>query len=135
MKNALWSGLIIGILSGLWLFIMHWAGYDTHQDKVSPVEYFSVLIPLLGLYFGIKSYRDHVLGGRMSFIEGLIQALKTLFVGGIVAAFMGIVYINYVLAGSNFLDFSGRLFGGFLVGVLFAFLVTLVLMKGSQSEG
>lgn len=133
MKNALWSGIIIGVLSGLWLFIMHWAGYDTHSDKTSPVEYLSLLIPLIGLYLGVKSYRDDVLGGTMTFVEGLIQSLKILFIGGVIAAFMGIVYINYVLTGSNFLDFSGRLFGAFLVGILFSFLVTLGLMKGSQT--
>ena len=135
MKNALWSGIIIGILSGLWLFIMHWAGYDTHADKVSPIEYISILIPLIGLFLGLKSYRDDVLGGRMSFIVGIVQCLKTLFVAGAIAVFLAVVYINYIASGSNLLDFSGRLFGAFLLGILFSFLATLALMtKGKNSE-
>lgn len=135
MKNALWSGIIIGVLSGAWLFLMHLTGNDTHADKVSPYEYFSVLIPLIGLFFGLKSYRDNDLGGRLTFIEGIVQCLKTLFIGGAIAVFLGIVYINYIAAGSNLLDFSGRMFGAFLLGVLFSFLVTLGLMtKGSSSD-
>ena len=135
MRNALWSGIIIGILSGLWLFIMHWSGYDTHADKVSPIEYLSVLIPLIGLFLGLRSYRNDVLGGEMGFIEGLVQCLKILFVAGAIAIFLGIVYINYIVKGSNFLDFSGRLFGAFLLGILFSFLVTLGLMtRGTKVE-
>ncbi len=133
MKNALWSGIIIGVLSGLWLFLMHWAGYDTHADKASPIEYISVLIPLIGLFLGLRSYRNDILGGHMSFIQGIVQCFKILMVGGALAIFAGIVYINYIEAGSNFLDFSGRLFGAFLLGILFSLIVSLILMTKTDN--
>ncbi len=128
MKNAILSGLIIGILSGLWLFVMRWAGYDTFSDKTSPIEYVSILIPILGLYFGVRSYRKNVLNGQMGFLEGLVESFKILIVGGVVAVFAGIVYINYVAAQSNFQDFSGRIFGALLIGLLSALAVSLLLM-------
>ncbi len=135
MKNALYSGLVIGVLSGLWLFLMHLTGYTTTADKTAPIEYFSILIPVLGLYFGLRSYKNNELGGNMGFLEGLVQCLKILFVGGAIAVFLGIVYINYIAKGSNFLDFSGRLFGAFLLGILSSFLMTLVLMtKGEKVD-
>ncbi|PJJ83282.1 DUF4199 domain-containing protein [Mucilaginibacter auburnensis] len=132
MKNALTWGLVIGVLSGLWLFIMHWMGYDIKDDKASPYEYFSVLIPVVVLLLGIKSYRDTVLGGNMSFLEGLIESFKILLVGGVLAAFAGIVYINYVTEGNNYSAFSGRLFGALLVGLLSALGVSLVLATKSN---
>jgi hypothetical protein len=132
MKNAITWGLIIGILSGLWLFIMHWMGYDIKDDKASPYEYFSILIPIVGLFLAIKNYRDTDLGGKMGFLEGLVQSFKVLLFGGIVAAFAGIVYFNYVTEGNNLSAFSGRLFGALLVGLLSALAVSLVLANRSN---
>ncbi len=128
MKNALQSGLIIGILSGLWLFIMRWAGYTTFNDQVSPIEYISIVIPIIGLYFGVRSYRDKELKGQMGFLEALVQGFKILIVGGIFTVFVGIVYINYIAAESNFRDFSGRIFGALLIGLLSCLAVSLLLM-------
>jgi ABC-type Fe3+ transport system permease subunit len=128
MKNAFQSGLIIGILSGLWLFIMRWAGYTTFNDQVSPIEYVSILIPIIGLYFGVRSYRDKELKGNMGFLEALVQSFKILIVGGVIAIFVGIVYINYVAAESNFRDFSGRIFGALLIGLLSSLAISLLLM-------
>jgi ABC-type Fe3+ transport system permease subunit len=128
MKNAFQSGLIIGILSGLWLFIMRWAGYTTFNDQVAPIEYVSILIPIIGLYFGVRSYRDKELKGDMGFLEALVQSFKILIVGGVIAVFVGIVYINYIAAESNFRDFSGRIFGALLIGLLSSLAVSLLLM-------
>jgi len=132
MKNALASGIVIGILSGLWLFIMRWAGYTTFNDQVAPIEYVSIIIPVLGLFLGLKSYRDHDLGGKMGFLEGVIQCFKILLVGGAIAAFGGFIYVNYVEVEHNTRDFSGRLFGALLIGVLSSLAATLLLMNKSN---
>ncbi|GAA4341273.1 hypothetical protein GCM10023149_53410 [Mucilaginibacter gynuensis] len=132
MKNALLSGLIIGVFSGLWLFIMYKMGYNLTDSKVSPYEYISVLIPIIGLLIGVKDYRDNYLGGNMGFLEGLVQGFKILLFGGIVAIFAAIVYINYVAEGTNFQDFSGRMFGALLVGLLSALGVSLLYTTKSN---
>lgn len=133
MKNAFWSGIIIGVLSGLWLLFTSLMGYHSVKDNnLAPIDYFSVLIPLLGLYFGVKSYKAHEMDGTISFIEALIQGLKILFVGGIIAAFAAIVYVNYATGGlQNIADFSGRIFGALLVGIMFAIIVALAQMNKS----
>jgi hypothetical protein len=128
MKNAFITGIVIGVLSGLWLFIMHLAGYDLSSEKVSPFEYVSVLIPVIGLFVSLKIYRDQELGGNMGFLEALMQCFKILVLGGVIAGFLGILYISYVDSRStNLADFSGRLFGALLVGVLSALAVSLLL--------
>lgn len=132
MKNALTWGIIIGVLSGAWLFIMHAMGYDIQDSTTSPYEYISVLIPVGGLFFGIKSYRDNDLGGNMGALEAIAQSFKILLFGGILAVFLGIVYINYVQEGNNFSAFSGRMFGALLVGLLSALAVSLLLATKSN---
>jgi hypothetical protein len=133
MKNALITGIVIGVLSGLWLFIMHAAGYDLNKDQGSPYEYVSCLIPIIVLFIGVKLYRDKDLGGKMGFLEALIQCFKILVLGGLIAGFLGILYISYIEnKGNNFGDFSGRLFGALLVGVLSAFAVSLILHTKSN---
>jgi uncharacterized membrane protein len=130
MKNAIIPGLIIGLLSGVWLFIMRKMGLSFTNDNVAPVEFISVLIPVIGLYWGVKSYRDGELKGQMNFLEGLIHGFKILIVGGIISVFLGIVYINYIEPKStNWSDFSGRIFAALLIGVLSALSVTLLLMR------
>lgn len=132
MKNALIFGLIIGILSGLWLLTLHSFGFHVEDNQASNYEYFSILIPITGLYFGIRSYRANELGGEMGFFEALIQSFKILLVGGIVAIFAAIVYINYVAAGNNMRDFSSRMFGALLIGIISAFAVSLLLANRSN---
>jgi len=139
MKNGIITGLIIGVLSGAWLFIMHIAGYDLVMDKVSPFEYVSVIIPVAGLYFGIRSYRNTDCGGKMGFLEALIQSFKILVLAGIIAIFGAILYISYVDAGNkagtgmnNISDFSGRMFAALLIGLLSALAVSLILTTKSN---
>jgi hypothetical protein len=132
MKNAFITGVIIGVLSGLWLFVMHIAGYDLTKDQVSPFEYISIIIPVAGLFFGLKSYRDKDLGGNMGFLEALIQCFKILILAGVIAIFAAILYISYVDAGNNARDFSGRMFAALLIGVLSALAVSLILTTKSN---
>ena len=132
MKNAFITGVIIGVLSGLWLFIMHIAGYDLTKDQVSPFEYVSIIIPVAGLFLGLKSYRDNDLGGNMGFLEALIQCFKILILAGVIAIFAGILYISYVSAGNNVRDFSGRMFAALLIGLLSSLAVSLILTTKSN---
>ena len=127
MKNAILAGLFIGILSGLWLFMIHWMGISPASGKdTQPIEYFSVLIPLIGLYFGIRSYRNNDLKGHMGFLEALVQSFKILLIGGVIAVAAAILYVDE-FNGGKLKDFSGQIFGALLVGVLFSLGVSVLL--------
>jgi hypothetical protein len=132
MKNAFTTGLIMGVLSGAWLFIMHIAGYDLNPDKVSPIEYVSILIPVIGLYLGLRSYRSNDCGGKMGFLEALIQCFKILVLSGVIAIFAGILYLSYIDPKISISAYSGRMFGALLIGLLSALAISLLLTTKSN---
>jgi hypothetical protein len=119
MRNAIIFGLLIGVLSGIWIFAMPRFGFTPNSGFMSPLEYCAGLIPLIGLYFGIKSYRKNECKGSLGFLPGLIQCFKILLVGGAIAIAGAIVYVD-VINGKDITDFSGRMFGALLVGLLLA---------------
>ncbi|WP_374948468.1 DUF4199 domain-containing protein [Mucilaginibacter sp.] len=134
MKNSVIFGLLIAVLSIIWLFVMRSTGYNLGDSKASPIEYVSVIIPLIGLYFGVRQFRNGELNGKMGFLEALIQAFKILLVGGIATGAAAILYINIMVSGNDtsFQSFSGRIFGALLVGVIEAFAVSLLLTTKSN---
>lgn len=136
MKNAIKYGVIIGVLSGIWILILHFAGaYENaypQSDNSSWLEYASIIIPFIGLYFGIKSFRDNYNGGKMEFFEGIFEGFKIMIVGGIIAAFFATVYIQYVVQTLK-MDVMGRIGGAGLIGVLFTLAVSLLLMNKQRN--
>lgn len=130
MKNAIIFGVVIGILSGIWIWVMYVLGHSTFSTD-SPYEATSILIPIIGLFFGVKRYREVDKAGHITFFEGLQEGFKILFFGGFVAVVIAILFVTYV-AKSSITDFSGKIFGALLVGVISALAVALLLMKGSK---
>jgi hypothetical protein len=133
MKNALKYGLLIGVLSALWILLMHVMGVY-HDTKGGPLnihwmEYLSVIIPFTGLYLGIKNYRNNINGGKLEFFEGLMEGFKILLVGFVLYIASSSFYIQY--SGSTFLtmDYYQRIGGAGLVGMLFTIVVSLLLMN------
>lgn len=127
MKNAIICGLIIGVLSGVWMFVMKALGFSPQTSGVEPIEYVSVLIPLVVLFFGLRSYRNSECHGHMGFLEALFQCFKILLIGGIVAVAAAIIYIDEFAKANSIKDFSGRVFGALLVGILFSLGVSVLL--------
>ena len=131
MRNAIKYGLLIGIASGIWILVLHLAGVYT--DAPSPgsyslLEYTSGLIPLVGLYLGIKNFRDHINGGKMEFFEGLFEGFKIMIVGAIIAYFFAAIYVQLVPSVLK-TDYMGRIGGAGIIGILCNLFVSLVLMN------
>lgn len=137
MKNAIRYGLLIGIISGIWILILHFAGvYERpypDSDNISPLEYLSIIIPAIGLYLGIKNFRDNFNGGKMEFFEGLFEGFKIMIVGGVITAFFATVYNGYVNNAFRDMDYLGRIGGAGFVGVLFTLAISLILMNKQRN--
>ena len=127
MKNAIIFGLLIGVLSAIWIFVTKGNGLSPDMANMSPIMYLSVFIPLVGLYFGVRSYRSIECKNNMGFLEALIQAFKILLVGGVFTVAMAIIYVDEIEKKNNIKDFSGTIFGALLAGVLFALGVSVLL--------
>lgn len=133
MGNAVKYGIIIGVLSGIWILIMHLAGVYAsdgldESNNMNWLEWVSMLIPLSGLYMGIKNYRDHISGGKMEFFEGLFEGFKIIIVGGVIAAFFAIVYVQLNASAMN-TDYMYRISAAVLIGILFNLAISLILMN------
>lgn len=133
MKNAAKYGIIIGVLSGIWILIMHVSGVyaqdaQENHNNMQWMEWASMLIPAIGLFMGIKSYRDNVSGGKMEFFEGLFEGFKIIIIGGVIAAFFAIVYVQLNVSVEN-TDYMYRITAAILIGILFNLAFSLILMN------
>src|ERR1700741_1784190 len=63
MKRSLLFGSLIAIGISLWVLVMHLAGrFSPENVEVNAMDYFSMIIPIVGLFFGIRSKRDTHIG-------------------------------------------------------------------------
>ncbi len=109
------------------MFVMRALGFSPQTSGLYPIEYVSVLIPLVVLFFSLRSYRDTDCKGHMGFLEALMQCFKILLIGGVVAVAAAIIYIDEFARSISIMDFSGRIFGALLVGLLFSLGVSVLL--------
>ena len=137
MKNAFKYGIAIGVVSGIWILVLHFAGVWEVEypvsDRISWLEYISVLIPAIGLYLGIKNFRDYYNGGKMEFFEGLFEGFKIMLVGGVIAAFFATIYNGYANSATRDMDYMGRIGGAGLVGFLCVLSISLLLMNKQRN--
>ncbi|MBE7175568.1 MAG: DUF4199 family protein [Mucilaginibacter polytrichastri] len=131
LRNALQFGLLIGILSALWIIVTDILGLTTRlSNDIAVFEYTSGIIPLVGLYFGVRNFRNNYKAGEINFFECIAESFKILIIGGIIAGFSSFVYMEYFAKNHEvtITDYTARLFGALLIGVLFSLTVSILLM-------
>ena len=130
MKNAILWGIIIGVVSAIWIIIMHSNGIQPNNvgsQSNSWLEYTSVIIPFLGLHFGIKAYKK-MNGGTLTFFEGIFEGFKIMAVGGLLAGAFSALYFGF-LNQELTSDYMERIFGAVVLGLLFTLANTIWLMN------
>ena len=133
MKNAAKYGVIIGVLSGIWILIMHFSGVyaqdaSDESNNMQWMEWASILIPAIGLFMGIKKYRDTVSGGEMEFFGGLFEGFKIIIIGAVITAFFAIVYVQLNISVMN-TDYMFRITAALLISILLNLAISLILMN------
>lgn len=66
-KTVLTFGILSGVVSALLMFTTVFFVDDIGFDKGVFVGYTGIVVSLLFVYFGVRSYRDNHLGGKISF--------------------------------------------------------------------
>ncbi|WP_134088941.1 DUF4199 domain-containing protein [Olivibacter sp. XZL3] len=130
MKQAWPYGVLIGILSGIWIFVIQKTGegHSTGFLGISWMEYLSVFIPFLGLYFGIGHYKNILPDRRLSFFRAFVQGFMILLVGGVLAGLATALLLQYERQ-PYMEEYIGRFGGALLVGILLNLAVSLWFMN------
>lgn len=66
-KTVLTFGVLSGVTSALMMFVTAFFVEDIGFDKGVFVGYTAIVLSLLFVYFGVRSYRDNQLGGSITF--------------------------------------------------------------------
>ncbi|WP_207429568.1 DUF4199 domain-containing protein [Pedobacter sp. SYSU D00535] len=133
MKNALKYGLMVGAITGVYIFIMHLLGVY-HQTTGGPfnihwLEYIYVLVPFTVLFLGIRNFRNNYNGGRLEFFEGIMEGFKIIIVGFVLYAAVGAIYMQYSGSTMLTLDYFQRIGAAGIIAVVVNVIVSLALMN------
>ncbi|HWI19788.1 MAG TPA: DUF4199 domain-containing protein [Vicinamibacterales bacterium] len=108
-KVVLTFGLLSGaVVTGLMFMTLPFAeriGFD----RAVYVGYTTILISMLFVYFGVRSYRDNVLGGQMSFGTGFTAGLLITLVSS--ACYVASWLVMYY----GFMDGFGERYAAYIV--------------------
>ena len=96
-KTVITYGLISGAVSAAMMFATVPFLDDIGFDRGAIVGYTAIVLSFLLVYFGIRSYRDNVGGGRITFGRGFaVGILITLISCVFYVAAWEIVYFNFM---------------------------------------
>ncbi|HEY8660788.1 MAG TPA: DUF4199 domain-containing protein [Hanamia sp.] len=139
MKNVLIAGSIIGVLSGVWLWVLYLIGNAAFFDDVLTIVTsgkpfkdmgillgIAMLIPIIGLYFGLRLYKQHEKGGEITFSEAFTTSLKILITGGTLAVIFATLY-RYAIAKGTISEFTELALGALLFGLIVALTLSFLL--------
>jgi len=120
-KTVLIFGLLSGALSAAMMFVNMQFLDRIGFDRGVVVGYTVIVISFLFVYFGIRSYRDNVLGGQMTFGKG--------FQVGILITLISCVFyvVSWLFVYYNFMPDFGDKYAAYLVADVQA-------KGGSQAE-
>ncbi|OAQ38466.1 hypothetical protein A5893_13655 [Pedobacter psychrophilus] len=129
MRNALISGLIIGLTTILWVFSAQKIGFYPEsllQNSEEWIIYTSLLIPFLGLHFGIKNYKTKR-KNKICFTEAIFEGFKILAIGSLLSAIFSFMYLSISIY-NHPIDYMEVAVIALGIGLLFTFLNALILM-------
>lgn len=93
LKYGLIGGAFMSILFAISVVV---AGDPPDYVMMEIIGYTSMILALLAIFFGVKSCRDHVLGGKISFGQGLGIGTGIATVAAFVLGFYTFAHIAWV---------------------------------------
>lgn len=106
MKTLAIFGIITGLIISGWMYLEFLAGF--HGSAVGRYTGFAALIfTILGIYFGIRAYRNQEKAGLLSFWQGVLAGVVISVFAGVITAVFTYAYFRYINPG--FVDYMVNL--------------------------
>ena len=110
IKTELTWGVIIGIVTILWMTFEYILGTTLGRpDLGTYTGFFSVIIPILGLSFGLRQKRKE-LGGKLTFGEGVKAGLIISVISAVIASLFVFIFLSFFpQVTDSFLEYARQL--------------------------
>lgn len=144
-KNHIKYGLIMSAVTAVCLMLMEITGQNQSFDAKSPFQIiFLFIAPAVVWYFGIKA-KKQMLGGKLTFKQGLSEGFKISVVYGLTSPFVFLIYYlfinpqileyvrtSYGLANASntmviAVDMVAQVISALIFGTIYAAIITLFL--------
>lgn len=97
LKTEIKFGIITGTGLCLWILAEYLLGLHSTRMHIGEYTiYFSVIIPMVTIYLGLKEKRDKRLNGKFSFRSGIKAGLMISLIAAIITTLFLIFYFNYI---------------------------------------
>ena len=98
MKRLAVYGIVTGLVIAGWMYLEYLAGF--HGSKIGKYLGFAALIfTILGIYFGMRAYRQHTRAGEMTYWQGVMAGVFLSLFAGVITALFNYVYFAYINPG------------------------------------
>jgi len=102
MKTLAIYGLVTGLVISGWMYLEFLAGF--HGSETGRYTGFAaLLLTILGIYVGIRAYRNNVKAGKMNFWQGVLAGVIISIFAGLITAAFTFAYLRYINPG--FVDY------------------------------
>ncbi len=95
MKPAVKYGLISGIVGVLFNLVMYITGIN-RTSSIQIIQWLTVIIPVVFMYLAIKTYRDEIGNGWITFGKAFNQAFIVGIVGGLIGSVYHFLYLKFI---------------------------------------
>jgi len=96
-KNALNWGLILGIMSIILSVLMYILDFKPiNFTNIGIMAALGLLVMIITLVFALKSYRNNILGGFMTFKEAFIFSLLVVIVSSIISSLYTYIFLAFI---------------------------------------
>ncbi len=103
MKPSVKYGLISGVVGVLFNLVMYITGIN-RTGSMQMIQWLGLIIPITCMYFAIKTYKEEIGNGWITFGKAFNQAFMVGLIGGVIGSVYHFLYIKFI--DPTFIDFQ-----------------------------
>jgi hypothetical protein len=98
MKRLAFYGVLTGLAISVWMYVEYIFGF--HASQIGRFTGFvALLVTILGLFLGIRAYRNREKAGNINFWEVVFAGLQISLFAGLVTALFAFCYLKFINPG------------------------------------